>query len=196
MKKLAKSFIAFSLLLVSICGNISSVKQVFAAESEQLYPVLEDAYIRSGRNANKNYNYENITKAHGAQYDGKNYKVVNTKHYQNNDQIISVLKFNLPNKEEVATQGFDTYELEFQVFKNPDSKNGDQTYQFFYSKDVNWKETEITWNNKPESISPSSSDLLCEFEIKQNTDYEHMEEQDKKIQLDVSSQIAIDCLIK
>ena len=69
MKKLFKLILSVLLMLTCVSSNLK-IEQLFAYESNQ-YPVLEDAYIRSGSNASKNYNYENITSAHGSQYVGK-----------------------------------------------------------------------------------------------------------------------------
>lgn len=84
---------AFPMTMMKVSAEETSV-------SSKDYPVIEDAYIRSGGNANTNYNYENITKAHGSQYVDKNYRVVNIKN--NGDEIMSVMKFQLPTKEEVV----------------------------------------------------------------------------------------------
>ena len=40
----------------------------------------------------------------------------------------------------------------FNIFKNPDYNKSEQTYHFYYTDEVNWSETSLTWNNKPSSI--------------------------------------------
>jgi hypothetical protein len=74
------------------------------SEHRTIYEVSADNYIRNGSNASKTYNYENITSAHGSQYVGKNYKVLNTK-YDGSTFIATVMKLSLPSKEEVEAKG-------------------------------------------------------------------------------------------
>ena len=124
-----------------------AAKEALIAE----YLVLEDGYIRSDKGTSA-YSYENITQAHGAQYVGKNYKVINSKYYPNGNEIIGVMKFALPTLEEISESDFDTFKLSFNMFKNPGFNNGMQTYHFYYSDDTNWSESSLTWNNKPASI--------------------------------------------
>lgn len=148
-KKFRISKIIMSVLLLSSVFTFSNngALSVYADENEPIeYVVKEDAYIRDGTNAGKVYNYENITKDHGAKYEGKNYKVINTKNYSTG-QIISVMKFDLPSQSDIDENNLDKFEFEFNVFKNADFNNADQDYVFYYTTDTDWKETEITWNN-------------------------------------------------
>ena len=60
MKKLLKGILVLAIILSTFASGINYAKAV--TDDELVYLVSEDAYIRSGNNANKNYNYENITK--------------------------------------------------------------------------------------------------------------------------------------
>ena len=185
MKKLFKLILSVLLMLTCVSSNLK-IEQLFAYESNQ-YPVLEDAYIRSGSNASKNYNYENITSAHGSQYVGKDYKVINAKFY-GGAYIIPVMKFNLPTKEEVSENGYDTYRFNFNIFKNPDFNNGDQIYHFYYITDNEWSETGITYNSKPETMT-NAANLLFDFTILKGTQYETMSDEDKHISFDITDKV-------
>lgn len=74
-EKLLKAVMALILAVTSLASAFPMTMMKVSAEetsvSSKDYPVIEDAYIRSGGNANTNYNYENITKAHGSQYVDK-----------------------------------------------------------------------------------------------------------------------------
>ena len=54
---------------------------------------------------------------------------------------MSVMKLRLPSLEEVTQNELDTYEFEFNIFKNPDYNKSEQTYHFYYTDEVNWSET-------------------------------------------------------
>ena len=158
-------------------GTIDEIKNAYASlllAKDSLiaeYPVLEDGFIRSDKKTTV-YNYENITQAHGSQYVGKDYKVINSKYYPNGNEIIGVMKFALPSLDEVTNSNFDTIKLNFNMFKNPGFEKGNQTYHFYYTDEVNWSETSLTWNNRPESIKHDSSNLLGDFVINQGEEYE------------------------
>ena len=173
-EKLLKAVMALILAVTSLASAFPMTMMKVSAEetsvSSKDYPVIEDAYIRSGGNANTNYNYENITKAHGSQYVDKNYRVVNIKN--NGDEIMSVMKFQLPTKEEVDSNKFDKYDFQFHIFKNANYDTGDQSYQFFYTTDTNWSESTITWNNKPDSIKHAGDNSLFVFDIEKGYEYE------------------------
>ena len=81
MKKFMKGLLASAMLMTTVLSNGPGV--VFAADDSEAadaeYEILEDAYVRAGGNANRNYNYENITSAHGSQYVGMNLKALSTK---------------------------------------------------------------------------------------------------------------------
>ncbi|MFR0831381.1 MAG: hypothetical protein ACLSGM_08705 [Thomasclavelia sp.] len=97
MKKIIKLILVVILVFSSTMSLKIDINHIYANDKNitKEYKVIEDAYIRSGSNANKNYNYENITKTHGQQYVEKNYKVVNIKNAGSNSEIISVMKYNL-----------------------------------------------------------------------------------------------------
>ena len=81
MKRLLRGLLASAMLTTTVLSSGPGI--VFAADdsgsADTEYEVIEDAYVRAGGNANRNYNYENITKAHGEQYVGKNLKALSTK---------------------------------------------------------------------------------------------------------------------
>lgn len=151
------------------------------------YTVTEDAYIRSDR-ATSNFDYENITSAHGEQYVGKNYKVINAKTDGRN--IVALMKFNLPTLEEIETSKIDTVDFVFHIFKNADPNTGDQTYHFYYTTDTEWSENTVTWNTKPESVKVNGENLLFDFDIKQGDAYEYKTDEEKCISVDVTKTIA------
>lgn len=187
MSKFLKGLLSATLIFTSLfSGSNISMISISAADSKE-YPVFEDAYVRAGGNANRNYNYETITKAHGAQYEGKNIKAISTKNF--GGEIISMMKFKLPTKDEVAAGQYNKYEFIFHIFKNADFKNGDQTYQFFYTTDTNWDETKVTWNTKPKDVHRESTNLLFEFKIQQGEEYEFKTEDEKRIQVDITDKI-------
>ena len=189
MKKIIKLILVVILVFSSTMSLKIDINHIYANDKNitKEYKVIEDAYIRSGSNANKNYNYENITKTHGQQYVEKNYKVVNIKNAGSNSEIISVMKYNLPTKQDIKNYEFDTYEYQFNIFKNPDFNNGNQIYQFFYTTDTNWKENTITWNNKPSSIGHEGENILFNFEVKQGVEYESKPDQEKMITIDITN---------
>ena len=100
MRRILKGFLVIAIIISTFVTGINYTKAV--SDGEIIYPVNADAYIRSGNNANNNYNYENITQAHGQQYVGKNYKVIDTKYYPDGSKIISVMKLELPSIEELV----------------------------------------------------------------------------------------------
>lgn len=188
MKRILKTFLTMMMTLSTILGGIH-LEAVFAQTRDGEYTVSEDAYVDS-QNGNAVKSYENITKAHGAQYEGKNYKVLNTKSYPNGRQLMSVMKLTLPTKEEIAANHYDTYEFVFHVFKNADFKKGPQTYHFYYMSDVSWSESALTWNNKPTSIAnPSTEQVLFDFTIAADKEYEFLSDAEKTIRINVTDKI-------
>lgn len=174
-------------------SNISPLKKDNDTSNEVEYIVKEDAYLRNGSNANKNYNYETITKAHGAQYENLNYKVINAKKDPKNE-ILAVMKFDLPSIQEVEENGLDTYEFQFSIFKNADPNTGDQDYIFHYTTDTQWSETEITWNNRPASIAYDNPNSLFTFHINKGDAYEGKTEEEKTVRCDITN--VVESLIK
>lgn len=148
--------------------------------------VLEDAYIRDGSNAAKNYNSEAITKAHGAQYDGMGYRVINVK-YKSGMEIMSLMKFALPTASE-AEQA-DTFYLRFNVFKNADFDNGDQNYIFCYTTQTDWSETTVTWNNRPSDVVRGSQSVLGVFGIAKGDEYETKTDEEKTVRMDITEKV-------
>ena len=187
MKKILKCLLSAAIVFSSILGNGLTSEKINAADNKE-YPVTADAYIRNGGKENVNYDFENITKAHGAQYEGLNYKVINVKNY-GTSEIIAVMKLTLPTQDEVAENGFDQYLFEFNIFKNPGFQNGPQTYHFYYTADTDWEEKSITWNNKPSSITRNATDLLFDFTIDNTTEYEILSDEEKHIRVDISDKI-------
>ncbi|WP_282144836.1 alpha-N-acetylglucosaminidase TIM-barrel domain-containing protein [Thomasclavelia cocleata] len=185
MKRVLKGILTIAIVISTFANGVNYT--MATSDSSIIYPVSEDAYIRSGNNANKNYNYENITQAHGDQYTGKNYKVINTKYYPDGSKIMSVMKLRLPSLEEVTQNELDTYEFEFNIFKNPDYNKSEQTYHFYYTDEVNWSETSLTWNNKPSSIG--TGEVLFDFTIPQGMEYESKNDDEKRIRIDVTEKI-------
>ena len=184
MKKLWKLLLAALLISTSVFGNIKISR---ANEEQKEFIVQEDAYVRKNKGTS-NYNFENITSAHGQQYVGKNYRVLNVKRYANSsEELVTMLKFDLPSKEDV--EAFDTFELEVNVFKNAGYNNGTQTYQFYYSDDIDWSETSITWDNKPASITYEPSRLIAELTIEKGDEYEIKTEEEKCVRLDITSAV-------
>jgi putative alpha-N-acetylglucosaminidase len=187
--KVLKVTVSLFLAVTSVISSLPMSSIDVSAEETSVnskdYPVVEDAYVRSGGNANKNFNYENITKAHGEQYVGKNYRVVNIKN--SGDEIMSVMKFQLPSKEEIESNKFDKFEFQFHIFKNPDYNAGNQSYRFYYTTDTNWNESTITWNNKPESITHEGENNLFAFDIEQGYEYENKTDEEKTIKIDITN---------
>lgn len=146
MKQPCKKLLSIALVLGLLLTNLGLPlpKALEPASTQVVYPVLEDAYIRSGSNASKNYNYEGITAAHGQQYVGKGYKVINSKYGPDRSEIIGVMKFDLPTPEEIEQNGLNQFLLAFSIFKNPNPNEGDQSYLFHYTTDNNWSETALT----------------------------------------------------
>lgn len=190
MKKGFKVLLAFILLCSAMISNMPQTNVIFAADvpENKEYLVQEDAFIRSGSNASKNYDYENITKAHGAQYEGKGFTVFNAKYGTDKAEIIGVMKFALPTLEELEKQ-YNHFELEYHIFKNADYNAGDQTYQFHYTTETNWKEKELTWNNKPASIDRKDERILFNFDIKQGDEYENKTDEEKTIKKDITETV-------
>ena len=185
MKKIINICLSVMLALSMFIGNVE-ITPLFALGAQTTsYKVMEDAYIRSDKGTT-NYNYENITSAHGSQYSGLNYKVLNIKNSGLN--IIPVMKFNLPTKEEVETNGFDTYQFNFNIFKNPNINVGDQIYHFYYIEDCSWSETTITYNTKPATMT-SDANHLFDFTVLMGTEYEKMDEAGQNIKVDISDTI-------
>lgn len=180
-KKNHRNQLALLLLAISLIISVTTKASV----PSKVYIVKEDAYIRSGSNASKNYNYENITSAHGAQYVGKDYRVINSK-YNGTDEIIGVMKFDLPTLNEITENFFDKFELQFSVFKNADYNTGNQDYIFRYTTDVNWLETSLTWNNRPTSIDRTNTNQLFSFHIDKGFEYEFKSDNDKIITRDIT----------
>lgn len=193
MNKVWKTMLAVMLTITSIIGNLRITSVAAAEVKDGEYPVSADVFVRSdGSNANKNFNYEEIKpEVHGNQYAGKNYKVLNTKNYpgSTDKHLTTVMKLPLPSQDEVADNHYDTFEFVFHIFKNADYKKGPQTFQFFYTKNVDWKENEITWNNKPAEIKPDAQDLLFDFTIPADKEYEFLNDAEKTIRVDVSEKI-------
>lgn len=186
-KKMKRIFNGILCVFLSVsCLNVVPVRAAEGTEKE--YKITDDAYIRDGGNSSRNYNFEEITKAHGNQYVGKDYKVINSKSY-NNSQIIAMMKLPLPTQEEVEQNGFDTYEFILNIFKNANPENCPQTYQFFYTNDTNWSESSVTWNNKPESVKPKGTDLLFDFTIEKDFAYEPLSDEEKRIRIDISDTV-------
>lgn len=187
MKKRSVLISLLSLVIMLSTMIPTSLTRILAKDGETTveYVVKEDAYLRNGSNADKNYNYENITKAHGAQYENLGYRVINTKKDPANE-IISVMKFDLPTKEEIETNKLDTYEFMFNIFKNADPNTGDQDYIFHYTTDTTWSETTITWNNRPESIKYTNPNALFTFHISKGDAYESKTDEEKTIRVNIT----------
>lgn len=187
MRRIGKGILAALLMLTTLLSGIH-IEPVFAADTEGEYPVSEDAFVRSDKGTT-NYSYENITSAHGAQYDGKGYKILNTKYYPDGRELMSVMKLKLPTQEEIAANHYDTYEFLFHIFKNADYKKGPQTYHFYYTTDVSWSEATITWNNKPAAITHDGGDVFFDFTIAADKEYEVLSDAEKTIRVDVTDKV-------
>lgn len=187
MKRIGKGILALMITLTTLFSGIH-IEPVFAAAPAGEYPISEDAFVRSDRGTTV-YNNESITAAHGAQYEGKGYKVLNTKYYPDGRELMSVMKLKLPTAEEIAANHYDTFEFEFHIFKNADFNRGPQTYHFYYTNDVSWSESSITWNNKPAAITHAGTDLFFDFTIAADKEYEHLSDAEKTIRVDVSDKI-------
>lgn len=175
--------IPLSILLCLI--GVLPLRAVNNAVDTKIYIVKEDAYIRNGSNASKNYSFENITSAHGSQYVGKDYRVINSK-YNGSDEIIAVMKFDLPSTTEILENNFDKFELKFSIFKNADYNTGNQDYVFRYTTDVTWQETSLTWNNHPTSIDRTNINQLFSFHIDKGYEYEFKQDNEKDIVKDIT----------
>ena len=183
-KKVVSLILCLAMILSLLSISIPSATAVEGSKTE--YVVKEDAYVRSSKGTT-NFNFENIVKAHGDQYVGKGYTVINSKYYT--EEIIGIMKFDLPTKEEIAEKQLDTFEFVFNIFKNANPTNGDQSYTFCYTTDNNWGEETITWNNKPASITRNSTNILFEFGISKGFEYETKDDATKRIQRDITETI-------
>jgi LPXTG-motif cell wall-anchored protein len=190
MGKRFQSLMARLIIAVFILGMFPSVPApAQAADTVGLveYQVLEDAYVRKSRGTS-NFNFENITKAHGAQYENKGYTVINAK-YDSGDEIISAMKFKLPTKQEIEEKKLNRFDFVFSIFKNANFTSGDQSYIFHYSTNTDWSETSLTWNNKPAFMDRNDTNLLFQFDIKQNDEYETKPEEEKTITTNITDKI-------
>lgn len=189
MRKGQKITIVLMTLALMLSGFTLFNEPTYALESGETieYLVKEDAYIRRSK-PTQNYNFENITKAHGSQYEGLNYRVINSK-YWTNDEIIGLMKFDLPTVEEIETNNLDKFEFEFNLFRNSDFNNGAQDYEFHYTTDTSWDEETLTWDNRPETITRDNTDILFTFHINKGDTYEFKTEEEKRIVHDVTDVI-------
>lgn len=153
-----------------------------------IYPVTADAYVRKDR-ANNKGDYENITKAHGSQYEGKGYKVLNAKE-NGSTRIIPMMKFTLPTQAEVNEHQWNAYDLVFHVFKNADPNNCPQTYHFYYTTDTDWDETTVTWSTKPASVDKGAENWLFDFTFEANDPWENKPEDEKIVRADISQTLS------
>lgn len=175
-------------LTLFVLVTLEEQKSVHAQENTTQFLVKEDAFVRNGSRANTNYNFENITNEHGSQYVGKEYRVTNVK-YSGSDEIISVMKFDLPTVSQMESNNLDTFKFECDIFKNLNYNNANQGYVFHYTTDSDWKETEITWNKKPATITRENENKLFTFYIEQGNEYEFKTDEEKHINRDISSVI-------
>lgn len=190
-ESLMNKYIIIITLLLSLKGLTiaSNKKNIGAADPiRQEYVVKEDAYLRNGSNATRNYNSESITSAHGAQYVGKGYKVINSK-YNGADEIIAIMKFDLPTAAQISSSNFDKFEFQFTVFKNADYNNGNQDYIFRYTTDTSWDETTVTWNTRPSTIDRTNTNVLFSFHIDKGFDYEFKPDIEKVITSDITETV-------
>ena len=131
MKRLLRGLLASAMLTTTVLSSGPGI--VFAADdsgsADTEYEVIEDAYVRAGGNANRNYNYENITKAHGEQYVGKNLKALSTKNNNgSSNEIMTLMKFPIPDAAEIEEKQLDHFELVFHIFKNAGYNTGDHAH--------------------------------------------------------------------
>lgn len=175
-----------SLLLAPCTFLISSnIKNITQEQVKKEYIVKEDAYLRNGSNAAKNYNFESITSAHGLQYVGKGYKVINSK-YNGTDEIIGIMKFDLPTAAEIASSNFDKFEFQFTIFKNADYNAGSQDYVFRYTTDTSWDETTVTWNSRPLTIDRTNANVFSTLHVEKGYEYEFKLDNEKVITKDIT----------
>ena len=169
-------------------GALTAKERAWAAEyaPETVYEavVSEDAYVRDSR-AGTNYTSEEIGQAHGSQYVGKGYRVINVKHKTGNE-IFALMKFALPSAQQAQESGIDTYLLQFSVFKNADHKNGDQEYVFCFTTENGWTEDTVTWNNKPSSVARGSENEMAVLAVEKGYEYETKTDEEKTVRLDVT----------
>lgn len=178
--------------IAAVLVLLFSAFSLFVKGEEQIkkeYVAKEDAYIRSGSNAAKNYNYESITSAHGDQYAEKGYRVINSKYQGSSNEIIGMMKFELPTAVEATEKALNRFELQFTIFKNADYNSGDQDYVFRYTTNTSWNESTITWNNRPTEISRTNTDVLFTFHVEKGDEYEFKEENKKVITTDITTTI-------
>ena len=181
------------LLSTAMLSGIVASIPAFADNDAQIvtndFTADQDAYVRKER-AGNNFNYEDITSAHGSQYVGKNYKVLNSKYWtSNNQQIVGLIKLPLPSKAEAVEKGYDSYSVIFNIFKNADPGNCPQTYTFYYAADLDWSESSVTWNSISSSIPSGSDRTFFEFSIEKGHAYEFLSDDEKQIKVDVSDKV-------
>lgn len=190
MSKRFRTFIICLLITVYMMGMFSGMP--VSARADQTsgtvdYPVFEDAYVRKSKGTS-NFNYERITEAHGAQYADKGYTVINAKYF-GTDEIIAAMKFKLPTKAEMEEKKLNSFDFVFNIFKNADYSVGDQSYIFHYSTNTNWSETTLTWNNKPSFMDRNDNQILFQFDIEKNNEYEIKPDAEKTITTNISDTI-------
>ena len=177
-RSILSGILAVFMMLSTVSGNVTFAH---AKEPENVFAVKEDAYLRSDK-ANTNYNYEEIGKAHGAQYVGQGIKTISAR-AQN---IIGMMKFDLPSIEEISEQEWNHFELELNVFKNPSFNDSDQIYHVNYSLDTSWDETNVTWNNRPEDVTVNSGHILGTFDVQKGYEFEGRPASERNIRVDIS----------
>ena len=191
MKKISRSIFSLMIIACMMIANFNiGIVKVHADETADNafeYPVTQDAYIRS-KSPNTNYDYEEITSAHGSQYVGKGYKSISTK-YAPTDEIISAMKVKLPTEKDLEEKQFNKFVFEFHMIRNPGYKNGDQTYIYYYSSDTNWDEKTLTWNTKPSFMKRNAEKELFRFKIAKDENFEAKTEDERTMSFDVTDQV-------
>ncbi len=156
--------------------------------ADGIFPVLEDAYVRKDRASNTG-DFENITKAHGSQYEGKGLKVLNAKE-NGGTRIIPMMKFQIPSAAQLEENDWNQVELVFHVFKNADPANCPQTYHFYWTEDTDWSESTVTWSTKPASVDKDAENWLFDLTFDKNDAWEFKPEEDKIVRADISRTVA------
>ncbi len=186
MKKFfSKRVGAFVLTLAMVLQMVPAAFAVGPkAASAKEFVATEDASCQNG----KVKNYEEITKAHGAQYEGKNYKAITVNNYSSDgglhvNPMHAVAKFTLPTMEEA--KNFNTYTFSCNVIKNILPNLDRQVYQFYLSENTSWSETAGAMYDIP----ADADNLLYSLTVEKGEDFEKKSDAEKVISFDMTEQV-------
>ena len=197
IKKIGAIVLCFAMCISTFClFTVSSTAAEENAVSKE-YPVSDDMYIRLDGNRGDAWQgsgsntYEVLNSgSHGTKFDRyKDTNVLNVKYYDasnnSNDRYIrTLLKFDLPTADQA--NGVNKVELKFTIARIADFASGNQTYNFYYATNVDWSETNVSWNGIINSIPDDEAHLLTTFDIAKGVDYTWKSNEDATVSLDIT----------